>query len=543
MIENENLDVARDMAPWIRGAAFNAYRTYSFIGRSSFYAMIAPEYFDFMNRWVRNWLYWYDGYVPYFHSSEQGILSTRIATTICDKAAKKVTGGRIMYKNAGKDGCSTKLCPALAFISGEWANNCNFGEVVKKAVKYAAAAGTAILKLNKDEKGLWAEALRFDSFLPVIGARGEIRELKCFLKPFINLGIEKNGTQPVTTFYAVEHRYFGNYKSATGEIKTNVPLCEYAVHKFNGTVTGGNYLSQSTNCERIRVQDLPKEVRHALGASYAGILFDKPIILPFSDSLGCEIIKWTDGIGNIPELPFGESMLSNTIALLMTWDYYFSAFTTDMYVGRGRVLVPSTMKSAKNGYNNGLDDFIYTKLEYLSPDEQKPFPIQFDLRSASWKEIRDMLLENLAVQTGLNVSTIASFLTDNTARTAREISTEENDTAAFVDEKRSLIEKPINRILELVTRFYGYKEKVVVRWSGAGLTNRHSLTELINLAVQGGFLSKYKAVQLFNFDDDDEQVQEEYERIKNEENNEESEFLPPDNSPFDNAQVINKKSG
>ena len=99
----ENVNAGQQMAPWTNAAVFNTYWTYSFIGRSSFYGMIAPEYYDFMLRWVRNWLYWYDGYVPYFHNQEQGILSTRIASALVDRAVKKVIGGRVMFKNAGKE--------------------------------------------------------------------------------------------------------------------------------------------------------------------------------------------------------------------------------------------------------------------------------------------------------------------------------------------------------------------------------------------------------------------------------------------------------
>lgn len=516
----ENVNTGKECAPWISTAAFNTYWTYSFIARSSYYAMISPEYYDFMNRWVRNWLYWYDGYVPYFHNQENGILSTRIATALVDRTAQKVVGGRIMYKNAGKEKNDDKdaLNNSLKFISGEWAKESNFSEVVSKAVKYAAAAGTSLIKLNKDRKGLWAEALRFDSFLPAVGARGNLVEVKCFLRPFTNLGISKGGVQKVQTYYVIEYRYFGDYEDVAGRKHENVPLVEYIIKRFDGTVTGGDYISQ-TESNRILMKDLPKELRKDIGRAYTGIMFDCPQRLPFTNNLGCELVKWTDSIGNIPELPFGESLLSRMIAILMSWDYYFSAFNTDMYLGRGRVLVPkyfSAGDKGRGGYNSGIDGFLFTKIDSLDPDKQSPTPIQFDLRSADWKEIRNMLIENIAVQTGMNISTIASFLNDNTARTAREVSTQENETAGFVDDKRQLIEKPINRILKLVLLYYGYEDDVVVRWSGAGLTNRYTLTELINQAKSGGFLSRYKAVQMFNYDDDDEQVQEEYERIKEE---------------------------
>lgn len=517
--EFEPMSIGEQMPPWINTAAFNTYWTYSFIGRSSFYGIIAPEYYDFMSRWVRNWLYWYDGYAPYFHSQDQGILSTRLATSLVDRAAKKVVGGRIMYKNAGKESCDDKdrLNHSLRFISGTWAKETNFSEAVHRGVRFAAAAGTSLLKLNKDDKGLWAEAVRFDSFLPAVGARGDVAEVKIFLRPFVNLGVKNREGQTVDGYYVVEHRYYGTYEDAAGRRENRAPLVEYVIHKSHGTLTGGDYLTQN-NDGRIYFRDLPNAMKRSIGKAYSGLFFDRPVRLPFPD-LGCELLKWTDGVSNLPELPFGESLLSNLVALLMSWDYYFSAFNTDMYLGRGRVIVPKYIGSAKEGqnFNAGIDGFLFTKIDSLTPDEQKPLPLQFELRSTSWKEIRDMLIENIAVQTGLNVSTIASFLSDNTARTAREISTEENETAAFVDDKREKLEGPINRILKRVLRYYGYEDDVVIRWSGAGLTNRYTLTELIAEAKQGGFLSRYKAVQMFHYDEDDEQVQEEYERIREEE--------------------------
>ena len=517
MNDFENMNVGEQMPPWINSGAFNTYWTYSFIGRSSFYGMIAAPYYDFMHRWVRQWLYWYDGYVPYFHNQDEGILSTRLAGALVDRTANKVVGGRIMFKNAGKEQSADRdaLNLSLKFISGEWAKSTNFQAVIQRAVKYAAAAGTSLIKLNKDEKGLWAEALRFDSFLPMVGARGEVEEVKCFLRPFVNLGVkDQNGNQSVQGYYVVEHRYYGRSQDLAGRTFENVPLVEYIIQPYRGTVTGGDFISQSSS-GRILFRNLPGDVKRSIGKAYSSIMFDRPSRLPFSD-LGCELVKWTEGIGNIPELPFGESLLSNLISILMSWDYYFSAFNADMFVGRGRVLVPKYMTG--QGPHAGMDNMLFLKLDTTDPESQKPVPIQFDLRSASWTEIRNMLIQNIAVQLGLNISTIASFLQDSTARTAREISTEENETAAFVDNKRTILEIPINRILKKVLLYYGYGDDVVIRWSGAGLTNRYNLTELISQAKQSGFLSQYKAIQMFNYDDDDEQVQEEYERIKEEEN-------------------------
>ena len=97
-------------------------------------------------------------------------------------------------------------------------------------------------------------------------------------------------------------------------------------------------------------------------------------------------------------------------------------------------------------------------------EENKPLPIQYELRSSEWKEIRDTLMQNIVINTRMNISTIASFLQDsNSQKTAREISTEESETALFVDDKREIIEKPINELLKIVLRYYGYQDDVLIR--------------------------------------------------------------------------------
>jgi hypothetical protein len=158
---------------------------------------------------------------------------------------------------------------------------------------------------------------------------------------------------------------------------------------------------------------------------------------------------------------------------------------------------------------------VFTKIQSNGSEPMKPEPIQFDLRSQSWTEIRTMIIQNISINTGLNLASIASFLNDtNAAKTAREISTEESETALFVDDKRELMEKPINKILRLVTLYYGYQDEIVLRWSSAGLTNIYARAEVISQALSAGFLSKKKAIQMFNQDDDEYQLQEEFDNIK-----------------------------
>lgn len=510
----QDVQFENQFSAWQRTSAFNTYWQYSYLSRAAFYANVKAEYREYMTRWVQNSLWWYDGWVPYFHSNEEGIFSTRVASALVDGAAKKVIGGRIFYKNANKEKQTNgEINKALHFISSEWAPKVKLSKEIKRATTFAAAAGTSLLKLNKDDNGLWAEALRFDSFYPVVGARGKLLEVICFLRNFANISSGTDKTS-VTSYYVVEHRYFGSYQRLDGTVLENVPLVEYKIKKSTGTVVSGQ--DYDVKGSDIKFCDLPKPVRSNIGKAYSYISFDRPILLPFPDHLGAVLVHWTDGVTNIPELPFGDSLLSNIMPYLQSWDYYFSAFNTDMYIGRGQVIMPGYMQKDKkgpDGFYEGKYGLMFTKAPGLTTDDQKPIPVQFDLRSTSWKEIRDMLMQNIAINTRMNISTIASFLQDTTGnKTAREISTEESETALFVDDKREIIERPINELLTIVLRYYGYTDDVVIRWAQAGLSNVYTRTEMIATAVQNGFCSQYKAVQMFDQDDDEYQIQEEYSR-------------------------------
>lgn len=520
--ELQPTDFTRQFAEWQGASAFNTYWQYSYVNRAAYYANIRGEYYEYMYRWVQNYLWWYDGWVPYFHNNNQGIFSTKIATALVNGTAKKVVGGRLFFKTKNRQTRLEKdsngdyiVNKALSFITSDWSIKSGFHREIKKAIKFACAGGTSLIKLDKRQGDLCVKALRFDSFYPTVGASGELMEVVCFIKDFTNL-TNVGKEQRFENYYVIEHRYFGNYTTAKGENLKNAPLVEYKIRKTMGSVTTGQ--DYDARGEGISFMSLPNKVRSSIGKAFSGIAFEKPILLPFVDNLGAELVNWTDCVSALPELPFGESLLTNIMPYLQSYDYYWSAFNTDMYIGRGRVLVdkPQQSPNAKSqNFNSGLDSMIFTKIQSNGTDPMKPEPVQFDLRSASWTEIRTMIIQNISINTGLNLASIASFLNDtNAAKTAREISTEESETALFVDDKRELMEKPINKILRLVTLYYGYQDEVVLRWSSAGLTNIYARAEVISQALSAGYLSLKKAIQMFNQDDDEYQLQEEYDNIE-----------------------------
>lgn len=538
----ENQDVAKWVAPFVKSGAFNTYWTYSFIGHSPFYAMVSPQYTDFYNRFIKNWLWWADGYVPYFHNAQTGIPSTRLAGALVDKVSRKIVGGRIMFKNAGKDDTKETVNKAIKAI-GDWAKETDFEESVKRAVRYAAAGGTALMKVDVGtDNALHTYPLRMDEFIPTVDAYGNVIAVDCFIKCFTDVGVRKERVEEaksVESYYVVEHRELGEYRTAKGEMLHNVPIATYKVKRQSGSITNGEFIS-NTNAGTVDFNNLPKDVKSAIGKEFAGIRFGCAYLLPFKGWIGCELMKFTDSINGLPGVPFGESLLANIISHLETWDYYSACANTDMYLGKGRVMMPKPMQGANSGTaTGGFDDFMYAMPNNpQNPEAAKPFPIQFQLRASEWTEIRTRIIQDIAITTGLNASTIASFISDNAAKTAREISTDENETADYINDKRSLIEKPLNKIIAHVLDYLGVEDNAVIRWSTAGLTNRYSLAEIVSMGLQGGFISKYKAVQMFNFDDDTEQVQEEFERIKEE--TQLADYIPEEGMNDDETEITER---
>ena len=271
-------------------------------------------------------------------------------------------------------------------------------------------------------------------------------------------------------------------------------------------------------------------MRKAFKSEYGFRLNEPQAMNGFTD-LGCYIITGSDEISNCPQFGMGESLLANVLTYLYEYEFYNTAFNTDMYLARGRVMIPKPMQSpmARAGSQpSGLDDFVFTKYENLNTDSQKPEAIQFALRSAEWKEARNILLESIATGIGLSVSTLASYLSDGSNRTAREVSAEESATTLFVENARRRFEKPINDCIASVLRFYGYTDDVEIRWSRAGMSNTTVLVDTLSRAIDSGLISRKKAHSLYNYDDDESQNEEDFALIEKERQSQEMQFNAQD---------------
>jgi hypothetical protein len=496
-------------------------KLFQWVNNQDFYSLIPAPYHPFYNNWVRTWLYWYDGYVPWIHGGAQGILSTGICTMIVNRVADSVFGGNLMFSNSRKPKIRVQkeegksVGAALDFITNNWTKAVDFRTRIKRAIRYAFAGGFSLLKLNRTGGELWMDALRADRFFCDLDGRGELRKVVAISSVYEKATPNKSENRP--RYVLCEERRY----EKIGLFSQEIPVVEYKIYETSSPI---NYFSITDNC--MRWEDLPKEVKQAFKREYDGRLNEPKALNGFND-LGCYLVRGSEDVSNVPQIGLGESLLAHIMTYLYEYDFYNTCFNTDMYLARGRVLVPKGMQgpraiaqanSVMNNFgtvqNAGLDSFLYTKVESTNPDAQKPEAIQFELRATEWKEARNLLLESIATSIGISTSTLASYLNDGSNRTAREVSAEESSTTLFVENARRRFEYPINSLLKSVLRFYGYIDDVEVRWSRAGMTNVTVLVDTLTKAVQGGLISQEAAHSAYNYDNDEEQNAEDYAKVQ-----------------------------
>ncbi len=487
-------------------------KRWQWVNNNDFYSVIPAPYYSFYNNWVKLWLQWADGYVPHVHGGSMGLLSTNVGTMIINRATDCVFGGNLMFTNARKPIVritttdNKTIGKALDFISNDWGKVIDLKAKIKLAIKYAFAGGSSLIKLNKHEGELWVDALRIDRFYVSKTAKGKIIECVSILNFFEDI-TKKDGKR----YVLVEERRFEDI----GMFGDKIPIVEYKIYESTAPI---QYLAGvKDNC--VKWEQLPKCVKEAFKSSYSFKINEPQAMNGFKD-LGVYMLKGSENITNVPQVDLGESLLANVLNYLYEYDFYNTCFNTDMYLARGRVLIPKYMQGVNaNGggtANRGLDDFAYTKVESPNPDATKPESIQFALRSQEWKEARNTLLENISTNIGLSVSTIASYLNDGSNRTAREVSAEENATTLFVENNRRRFENPINEMLKTVLRFYGYVDDVEIRWSRAGMSNQTVLVDTLTKALNSGLIDLKTAISQFNYDNDEEQNNEIMENVEKE---------------------------
>lgn len=512
--------------------------TYSYINNSMFYALAPAGYYNYFYNQVRRYLNWYDGYVPTFHNSENGIFSTGMAHALVDSVANLIVGSKVMLQNLHKETDPNVANNSLK-QAYEWADKSKLTSVLRRGVTYAGASGTSLCKLNVKSGNIWIEALRQDDFFFETDFAGELQSVTCLIKSYTDTSSKvkqlndlKKQTDPKydsscdlsNMYYLVESRYFKESKEKvkvvnkkTGEItevvkKVRVPYVRYAVHQYNGSITNAQLWSPTLQTRLDFKNNVPQHIRKMILDDYSALPFDTEQRLPFADSLGCVLLRYNGGDGSLPQQPFGQSILKNLLSYCMGFDLQYSYMIRDLYQGKGTVFVAKELQTGVGNPNalSGLDESMYTAIPILD-DKSGKLPIdkvQFDLRVGEWVATRNAIYESIATQLGISPSSIAGYLSDNTARTAKEVSTESTTTDNYIEIQRGILTPYINDLLKVVGSFYGWQDEVGVRWAKSGTNNMDTLIDRIIKLKSAGLITQYDALKMYMVDADESEIAE-----------------------------------
>jgi hypothetical protein len=496
--------------------------TYSYVGNTSFYAITNKTYYDYYYRVIRRCSWWLDGYVPTFHDVRNGIFSTRLATSLVKGVGNQIVGKKVIFKEAkASDG------KAIDFISKQWQNAADFQGAVRNGVKYAIGLGTSAIKLNKSGKDLWAEAVRLDYFYFESDFRGNLVEITFLIKHYANANAQ-NKQKSEDNFYLVEKRYFKTEKrnrteKINGEFKVfeetvKVPKVVYQIHKYTGK-TLNNYTYDPTLVETIRWDSIPKNVRDSIKRDYSVIEIGEEQNLPFYNHLGVELLRFDNNDVTLPQIPFGTPIIQDILSYLMAYDLAWSYSVRDMYLAKGMVIAPKPMTPdnllGNTNVFQGLDRTIYEFIPSVDPEKQQPMSVQFNLRTAEWVQTQDNILKKIATTMGMSPKTIAGYLDDAQGqKTATEIDAEDDATISFIEIKRGIFERALNKLLQVVTDFYGFVDNIEVRFATPSLVNQDKIIDRAIRLLDSGLADEEEALKLIYPDDDERQIQERVAKMK-----------------------------
>lgn len=501
-------------------------QTYSYINNTGFYALANPTYFNYYYRFARRYAWWYDRYVPDFHNAQQGYFSTGIAHAIVDSIANLIVGRKLLLQNAGKEHDTTVANKSLK-AGYKWTKQVDFTGKARALTKYAGALGTSALKTNIGRNSeLWIEPLRFDDFFFKCDFRGELTDFVCLIKSYADTLPRQAFSESygedlkqslIGKYYLVEHRYYKTLKEiVNGVLITHeVPFVKYQVHKYNGNITNAQSWNMSLN-ETIRADSLPKEIRQAIGKDYSVFMLDQEQRLPFED-LGVDLYRYNGQDCTLSQQPFGQSILADIISDVMDYEIAFAYAFRDMYQGKGTVFMAKELQTALSGNNayQGLEDTLITLVNSWQENGKLPLEqVQFNLRVSEWREKRNECYESIAMKLSISPSSLASFLSDNTARTAKEISTESGATDNYIEIQRGDLETVLNKCLARVGKFYGWEDEVEVRFAKIGSQNLDTIIDRVIKLTSAGLMHPYDALRQIMVDADEYEVKEAYDRLQ-----------------------------
>jgi len=419
---------------------------FDFYVNNTFY-LLAPSYYkSFYSIYLNRCLSVYDGWVKGWHNVKSGLVPQRLLPSITNGLANMVFANGIDFQ------CEN---PKNYFDVVKWAKRTKLYQALKKGYKFAVAGGTGLLKLNRDaNKQYFVSSHRIDTYFADIDAYGNVVSAKVFYDVIHNT----NPSGEERHFCICEERFFD---------ENGQPKLKQTIYY------GGANLQTETQARPIGFTDgqeiewsqLPNEVKRQIKKYYPSVRFGEESYLPFKDSLGCFLLKFTESIAQIPNSQFGTPIGDILFTENFQYDQlkYFEKNEVDL--ARARALIPEVYwnKDDPEQDKRALDDRFYQKVKSNGDDTDKVTPIQFLLRGNDIKTEKENIYKDIAAKLQLSASSIASFLNEGAgARTATEIISERTKTDTWINGQINLNAPAINDLLALVCRLMGFKDVEII---------------------------------------------------------------------------------
>lgn len=431
---------------------------FDFCVNNVFY-LLAPEYyFPFYSIYLNRCLSVYDGWVNGWHNIRSGLVPQRMLQSLGNGLNNMLFAHGIDFAGRTSD----------YNFATEWAKRTKFYKALKKAHKFGIAGGTSLMKLNRVNKELFMSAHRIDTFFADIDASGKVVSVQVFFD-----AIHNTNPSGVKTHYGIcEERYFN---------EDGKPVVRSSVYMVNGNLQTevASRQKQTRNVTRKYWLELPRNVKKYILDNYPDIVVDKEIMLPFHNSIGCYLMRFTDDIPQIPNTPFGQPIGDILFTENFQYDQmkYFEKNEVDL--ARARALLPEELWNKDDPLygERALNERFYQKVASMGNDNDKVTPLQFLLRGEEIRKQKENIYKDIGFKLQVSASSVATFLNEGAgARTATEIISERTKSSTWINGQINLNAPEINEMLRDVMYFY----------------NRNAIDIILRPEDQSPFLDKLK---------------------------------------------------
>lgn len=460
----------------------------NFVNNSTYYSQLNWQWMNYMQNVVRPC-------IAYSTASVDGACNTLMSTStgmaILRGASRLIAGDKHFF--LGND-------ESCAFLSDIWSPSVNFNRFLSRSVSFMLSGGTSVIKWNSDEFGRsYLSAFRIDRTLVTTNENGDVTSAVFF----IGL-LSKMENDNEFTYWLTEERKYN---------KEGKPVVIYKVFSQSGNVNSPTLPSPHQSGTPINV--LPQKVRWELDRLHTDRL-NEEIPLPTHDGLGSWLMSRTAVNSCVPDAPFGDPLLYGCLDILWSIDVVFSGSIVDVLNGEGKILVPkqflqdtlnrlqmqypgtqfNVTTAELDGYRD--ESFVYVMPSGFDKEKMSPTPVQFEIRAEQYGKMMEMYERLAAVRAGYSPTSIFPYLTpDNSAKTAREVTAEENLTRASVREIHNLIVPVLNRALREVLRQEGFDPNVQIQL-GDYIGNKIEFDANVRDNYAAGLLPKETAVKVIN---------------------------------------------